>query len=155
MNNVVVEDGFVLRPPISVRMLAVCILAPSAAFFTLVAVATTLQDLGNWPVALVALALAGVVGVIAVQTLRRGISAQNGILTIHGLWRKQIPLSTVAKIQMTPSRSYPGLLLLTFVGSNGRILGQLPPLWDLNAVASWAEGVPILFSRERAGNRLR
>ena len=155
MNNVVVEDGFVLRPPISVRVLAVCILAPSAAFFSLIAVASTLQDLRNWPAAFVALASAGLVSVIAVQTLRRGISAQNCILTIHGLRRKQIPLSAVAKIQMTPSRSYPGLLLLTFVGSDGKILGQLPPLWDLNAVASRAEGVPIPFSRERAGNRLR
>jgi hypothetical protein len=148
------EDGFVLRPPISVRALAVGILAPSATFFTLVAVASTLQDLRNWPIALVELALAGVVSLIAVQTLRRGISAQNGILTIHGLRRNQIPLSTVAKIQMTPSRSYPGLLLLTFVRSDGKILGQLPPLWDLNAVASWAERVPIPFSRERAGKRL-
>jgi hypothetical protein len=137
-----------------VRVLAVCILAPSAAFFTLVSVASTLQDLRNWPIALVALALAGVVSVIAVQTLKRGISAQNGMLTIHALRRKQIPLSTVAKIQMTPSRSYPGLMLLTFVGSDGQILGQLPPLWDLNAVASWAERVPIPFSRERAGKRL-
>ncbi len=149
------EDAFVLRPPISVRVLAVCILAPGAAFFSLVAVASTLQDLRNWPIALVALALAGVVSVIAIHTLRRGISAQNGILTIHGLRRRQIPLSTVANIQMTPSRSYPGLLLLTFVGLDGQILGQLPPLWDLNAVASWAERVPIPFSRERSGKRLR
>jgi hypothetical protein len=143
------ENVVVLRPPLSVRLLAMCILVPVAAFFAVVAVGAILQSASNWPSTLIVLTLACVVGLLAVHTWRRRISAQDHTLIIYGLRRRQMPLSTVAEIRMTPSRSYPRLLLVSFIGTGGQVLFQLPPIWDLNAVASWAEGLHIPFARGR------
>ena len=77
------------------------------------------------------------------------MSIQNGMLTIHGLRRRQIPVASISRIAMTPSRTYPGLELVSIIGSDGRTLYQLAPIWDRRAVASWAERIPILFGPER------
>ena len=137
-----------MKPPVSVRVLAICIIAPSVAFFSVVAVGGILQGATNWLVTFVLIALACALILLAIETMRRGISIQNGMLVIHGLRRKELPISAVVQIRMTPSRSYPGLQLVSFIGMDGRVIGQLPPLWDVTAVASWAERVPIPSPRD-------
>ena len=128
-----------LRPPISVRVFFVILLSPVAAFFALVGFESIL--VGGWPAGLVAL----VVVLLEIHTWTRAMSIQDGMLTIHGLRRRQIPLASISRIGMTPSRAYPGLQLVSMIGTDGKPLYQLAPIWDRRAVASWAERIPIPF----------
>jgi hypothetical protein len=128
----------------SVRVLAVCILGPSVAFLSVIAVGAIVQSANNWPSTVVVAVMACVIALVLINALTNGISTQNGMLVIHGLRRKQMPLSAIAELRKTPSK-YPGLQLLGFIGTDGQILCQLLPIWDVNTVASWAARVGIQF----------
>jgi hypothetical protein len=132
-----------LRPPISVRVFFVILLSPVAAVFAFGGFESILA--GGWPAGLLIMGLAGVVVLLEIHTLRTAMSIQDGMLTIHGLRRRQIPLGSISRIGMTPSRTYPGLQLVSIIGTDGKTLYQLAPIWDRRAVASWAERIPIPF----------
>jgi hypothetical protein len=132
-----------LRPPISVRVFFVILLSPVAAFFALVGFESIL--VGGWPAGLLVMGLACFVILLVIHTWIRAMSIQDGMLTIHGLRRRQIPVGSISRIGMTPSRTYPGLQLVSIIGTDGKPLYQLAPIWDRRAVASWAERIPIPF----------
>jgi hypothetical protein len=140
--------GVVLRPSLGVRIAAVAFLGLIAALFALVGIEGI--RIGSWPGTLVGIALACGLGLGAIHNWTTGISIEDRILVIHGLRPRRIPLSDVAQLKMSPSQSIPGLQMLSFIGTDGGVLWQLSPLWDVGTVASWAERVPIRFVREQS-----
>jgi len=136
-----------VRPPLSVRILIMGLLGPCAVFFLIVVFEAVRQSASNWPGSLILVALAAAVALVAINTVGAEMSVRRGELVVRGLVRKRLPLSEIAEFAVRPSRSYAGLQLLSVVGTDGNVLHQFPPIWDLKAVESWAESVPIRFTR--------